>query len=167
MTRIGLGVQALEPTSIIFQLYKGGFCSNDNTYANYFTTEVVIGFENILFKNEKTYKIGIWQNGGFQGGINVYYPLYTLPAPSFSAQLHIGAGLQGGSRKYEEQGQSKIDNILGGNLLLRFSLTGRGIEIKDRLWFISYFIDTKYHRQFGEDFFYFRPSVGLVFRKVR
>ncbi len=49
MTRIGFGVQAIEPTSIIFQLYKGGFCSNDNTYANYFTTEAVIGFENILF----------------------------------------------------------------------------------------------------------------------
>jgi hypothetical protein len=90
-----------------------------------------------------------------------------LPAPSFSAQLHIGAGLQGGSRKYEEQGQSKVDNILGCNLLLRFSLTGRGIAIKDRLWFISYFIDTKYHQQFGEDFFYIRPSVGLVFRKAR
>src|SRR5690606_12335357 len=125
----------------------------------YFTTEAVIGFENALFKSEKMYKAGNWKSGGFQVGINVYYPLYTLPAPSFSAQLHIGAGLQGGGRKYEEQGQAKRDDVFGGNLMLRFSFTGRGMEVKNRLWFISYFIDTKYHHQFGEDFSYFRPSI--------
>ncbi len=166
-TRIGVGFQAMEPTALIFQVYKGGFCSNDNTYANYLTVEAVAGFENAFIKSQRIYKEGTWQSGGFQGGINVYAPLYTLPTPSFSVQVHLGAGLQGGSRKYYEQSQTKSDDIFGGNLMLRFSITGRGIEIRDRLWFISYFVDAKYHKQFGEGFYYFRPSFGLVFRKVR
>ena len=157
----------MEPTALLFQLYKGGFCSNDNTYANYFTLEAIAGLENTLFSSDKKYKGGEWRHGGFQAGVNMYYPLYTLPAPAFSAQVHIGAGIQGGKRKYEEQNQSKSDDILGGNLLLRFSLTGHGSEIKNRLWFMSYFVDAKYHRQFGRHFYYFRPSFGLVFRKAR
>lgn len=167
MTRMGFGLMAMEPTGLIIQMFKGGFCSGDDTYACCFTYELTAGFENILAESNKTYRTGSWQGGGLQAAVSVLYPLYTFSNRYFSAQAHLGAGLQGGTRKYREETSDKTDNVIGGNLMLRISYTGRGFEMGEGLWFLSYFADARYHKQFGENFYYLKPSLGIILRKVR
>jgi|GEM_PF-3399315 len=167
--RIGLGLQALEPSGLVFQVFKGDFCSNGNTYANYGTFEAFAGIENQIFKkSDKSYEDGVWAPGGIQFGVNYMVSLLpTLSSDLISLQLHAGAGIQGGSRKYELEGTTKSATVVGGNLFARFSVTGPGQSWGRRLWFISTFVDLKYHRQFGDSFSYVRPSVGVVLRKAR
>lgn len=167
MNRFGFGLQAMEPTGFVIQMFKGAFCSGDDTYACFLTYELSAGFENVIAESKRSYRSGTWQKGGLQAGLNVLYPIYTFANRYLSAQVHVGAGLQGGTRKYTEENLDKTDNVMGGNLMMRFSYTGRSFEMSDGLWFLSYFADAKYYRQFGEDFYYFRPSLGVILRKVR
>lgn len=165
--RFGFGLQAMEPTGLVIQMFNGTFCSGGNTYACYLSYELSAGFEDLVAESNKSYRSGTWKKGGLQAGLNILYPLFTFANDHFSFQLHVGAGLQGGTRKYSEENLDKTDNVIGSNLMIRFSYTGGSFEMGNGLWFLSYFADAKYYSQFGENFYYFRPSLGFILRKVR
>ncbi len=165
--RASIGLQILEPTGINLQLFKGYFCTGDNTYATSLIWELSLGLENAVLTSNKSYGSGKWASGGTQASLMIYYPFFTLPLGNLTLQAHIGSGLQGGVRKYETEGMGRTDNIVGGNLSIRSSITGRAIDLNDRIWFLTYFADVKFHQQFNEKFSFIRPSIGIAFRKVR
>ena len=167
MYRFGIGVQASDPLGINLQLFHGFFCSNDDTYATKMVWELTGGVENSIFTSGQSYKTGVWKKGGFQSSLGAHYPVANILTPYFTTQFYAGAGLQGGTRKYKDAGEDLTDTIFGVNVSANASFMGRGITMGDGIWFITLYGGIKLHKQFGEDFSYVRPSLGLVFRKAR
>jgi hypothetical protein len=169
MMRFGIGIQASDPLALNLQLFKGFFCSNDDTYATKMVWELTGGLENVLFKSMKDYSTGKWTNGGFQAALSGYYPVANILARGFTIQFYPGLGLQAGNRKYRENGVNGIlsENSFGVNLSAQASLMGRGIAFGNGVWFVTLYGGIKYHKQFSDGFNYVKPTLGLVMRKAR
>jgi hypothetical protein len=169
MYRFGVGVQLSDPLALNLQLFRGFFCSNDDTYATNLVWELTGGLENVVFQSGKDYKTGKWMNGGFQSSLSAHYPVANILARGFTLQFYAGLGLQGGNRKYRVDGSNDIssEGSFGGNASANVSLMGRGIALGDGVWFVTLYGGAKFHKQFGEDFNYLKPSLGIVLRKAR
>jgi hypothetical protein len=169
MYRFGVGVQLSDPLALNLQLFRGFFCSNDDTYATNLVWELTGGLENVTFQSGKDYKTGKWMNGGFQSSLSAHYPVANILARGFTLQFYAGLGLQGGMRKYRAEGSNNIssEGSSGGNASAHVSWMGRGIPMGNGVWFVTVYGGAKFHKQFGEDFNYLRPSLGFVLRKAR
>lgn len=168
MYRFGVGVQLSDPLALNLQLFRGYFCSNDDTYATKLVWELTAGLDNTLFRSSKDYLTGKWENGGFQSGLNAHYPVANILARGFTLQFYTGLGLQGGTRKYRVNDKDiRSENSFGGNASVQVACMGRGVALGNGVWFVTVYGGAKFHKQFAEDFNYVKPTLGLVFRKAR
>jgi outer membrane protein W len=168
MLRFGVGLQALEPTGINVQMFHGFFCSGNDSFATYGVWELGVGIENTIGTSTTTaYKSGQWRSGGIRAELTYLQPLITLDY-GFVFQPYIGVGLQTGSRNYTSMTDGdQSSTATGGNLLLRLEVGMHGIETGGSILFVSLYVDAKYHKDFAEDFSYFKPSIGIRIRKAR
>lgn len=165
--RFGIGFQAFEPTGINIQMFRGFFCSNEDSYATRGVWELGLGAENVLLtRSNETYKDGVWKKGGFRVDLNYLYPVFTVEW-GIVMQTYVGLGLQTGSRLYENALGDQSTFATGGNALVRLEVAGHGFEAGDGLLFVSVYVDAKFHKDFTEDFQYFKPSFGIRIRKAR
>ena len=165
--RYGVSLMGAEPTGVAISAFKGFFCSNNNSYAASIIWELYAGIENSINSKNLTYREGEWQNGGLQYGFIGFIPIITLEGSSISFQTTAGIGLQFGQRKYKTFEVNKSDNSSGFNTSIRAELTPHGITMGDKLFFLVYYIELRYHNQFGESFNYLKPGFGIAARMVR
>lgn len=168
MYRFGAGIQLSDPLGLNIQLFRGYFCSNDDTYATKLVWELTTGLDNVLFRSEKNFLTGKWRNGGFQTSLNAHYPVANILARGFTLQFYAGLGLQGGTRQYRVNDKDILsENTFGGNASAQVACMGRGIAMGNGVWFVTVYGGAKFHKQFDEDFNYIKPTLGLVLRKAR
>lgn len=164
--RFGVGLQAFEPTGVSVQMFHGFFCSNDDLYATRAVQELQIGAENVVLGSTTAYKDGTWKKGGLRVEFDYLFPVLTIDY-GFVVQTYLGAGIQTGSRHYENVYGDQSAFATGGNLMARLEVGGKGFEAGNDILFWSVYVDAKFHQDFTEDFNYFKPSVGIRIRKAR
>lgn len=168
-TRLGFGIKAGEPGAILVQLFKGKFCSSDDHYVYLRTIEFSGGVENMFLSRGYAYKGGSWAPGGKQFGISYQnqIPFFWTELRKSTAQVHGGLGLLGGTRNYSLNERTMEANVLGATAFFRLSFTRGGFKMGNGYWFLSFFAEHQYYREFGENFRYWKPGAGLIFRRVR
>jgi hypothetical protein len=166
-TRIGVGAQLFEPTGGNIQIFKGEYVANHKSYVTNGVFEIVIGSEKVFnILDDKVYKDGKWAKGGLRINALYLYPLITTEAP-IVLQAYIGGGLESGTRKYLVNKTVESQFATGLNLMLRLELVTHGIDLGKSTWFFSLYIDLKTYMEFGNEFNYLAPVVGIHLRRGR
>ena len=168
-TRLGFGIKAGEPGGFVVQLFKGDFCSSNDHYVHFGAVEFFGGAENMLLSRKYNYQGGNWAPGGMQFGISYQnqVPFLWTEFRKSTAQIHGGLGIMGGTRTFSINERTEEANTFGGTGFFRLSYTRGGFKMGRGYWFFSFFAEYQYYREFTENFSYWKPSAGLIFRRVR
>ncbi len=162
---MGIGAQVFEPTGVNVQLYKGFFSMNNSMYATYGVWELALGIENATgIVGPKKYASGNWNKGGIRMDLNYLHPILTIKSP-LVLQTYLGAGLQTGTRKYQLAGRDESNFSTGANFMVRVEWVAHGFDIGPGKWFLSFYADIKYHKDFSESFDYISPVLGARMRR--
>lgn len=163
----GIGAQAFDPTGFNLQFFRGFFNNNNSSFATYGVLELGVGKENMIgIVDEIKYADGYWKEGGVRVDVNYLYPVFTMYAP-FVLQTYVGAGLQTGTRLYDNSAGEQSKFATGANLMLRLEYVSHGIDLGRAVWFFSIYGDMKFHADFTETFDYVTPGAGIRLRKGR
>lgn len=170
--RFGIGAMINEPLGLTMEIFKGDFCSNGNGYKATRIIMMNVGIENIVeiqsLQDEQPYdETGKIDPGGVRGELGLLLPFFSFPGSAFTLQMHGGIGIEGGSRKYIKGGIATSTSDFAGNGHLRLTITPKGFEMGHGLVFLSFNAGLKYQQVFTDDYSYFKPTFGLIFRKVR
>lgn len=154
--RVGIGVQALEPSGLDVQLYRlSQICTGDFSITKKIAIGVWAGVEGLLFNSliDKQNSIA-WKSGGFRYGIDAKF---YLP---FKLNPYFGIGVEGGSRVLDG------NNSFSPDFIVRIGLEQKiaGVKLSTRSALnITLFADGKLNKCLKADFMYTMPSIGIRF----
>ena len=160
MFRHSIGLQFADPTGINIQFFRSFLCTNHRSYATKAVIAINAGVENQFGFSKTEYTgSGTWKSGGFRFEVNYLVPILTLAPGSSTIEYYVGAGLQTGTRRFVN-GDVSNPFATGGNLMGRMEYTPEGMRAGRKTFYVSFFLDYKYHRDFKSVFSYTGPSFG-------
>ena len=153
------------PNGVELQLYQGGICGTRgrlNSYQKLAVISAYIGNEGQSITNTTVLKEGEPAKGGLRFGARYLHPFLTLISPNI--QTYIGAGLESGYHNFSTPG-----NIVNRTNLATGITVPLGLEFfivhgtinRDQVVLLTAFVEGKYYKEFGNKYFYFKPSFGV------